>query len=102
MRPTRTHKVQIDCNGYLNLIAPLDYETEKAFELAVDVFDKSNNPLTATKRFTIEVINVNDNAPKLDGFNAGEENKCELSIYEDVQIGLVKFLGLIISFSYTA
>lgn len=84
----RSSRVQIDSNGYLSLIAALDYETEPELELNIDVFDKSNHPLTTSRHFFVKVININDNPPQfVDLPPQNGDNEYILSIYEDVDVG---------------
>lgn len=91
LRP-RSSNVQIDTNGYLSLIAPLDYESQREIEINVEVLDKSSEPLTTSRKYIIKVLNVNDNPPQFVGFDqegrlSGTKDDCEFSVYEDVDVG---------------
>lgn len=83
IRPSST-KVQIDVNGYLSLITPLDYETERELKVGVEVYDKTSHPLTTSRLYTIKVNNVNDNPPQFIDILSDE---CEFSVSENVDIG---------------
>lgn len=83
LRPAST-KVQIDPNGYLSLVTPLDYETERELKINVEVFDKTSYPLTTSRVYTIKVNNINDNPPQ---FIDILDDDCEFSVSENAEIG---------------
>jgi hypothetical protein len=75
-----TRHVAVDKNGGLYLRAQLDYEKIKKFNVTLRIFDDSPRPLYTTKEYQINVLNVNDNLPKL--IMPNNKNECELSVNE--------------------
>lgn len=51
------------CSGLLLLSAPLDYETERFHRLTVRAVDHGLPSLSSTQTLTVEVGDVNDQAP---------------------------------------
>ncbi|XP_075050499.1 protocadherin-8-like [Mixophyes fleayi] len=52
-------------SGSVILAGKVDYETKQTYEFDVQAQDLSSNPLTATCKITVHVIDVNDNAPAI-------------------------------------
>ena len=52
-----------DQSGNISLVASLDYEIVQAYNLTVGVSDLGDPPLSTTTLLTVEIANVNDNAP---------------------------------------
>ncbi|KAI7797451.1 protocadherin-8-like isoform X2 [Triplophysa rosa] len=51
--------------GAVTLKSPVDYETRKSYELSVQAYDLGVNSVPSTSKVTVEVVDVNDNAPEI-------------------------------------
>ncbi|XP_024919122.1 protocadherin alpha-3-like [Cynoglossus semilaevis] len=72
----------IDPNtGEITVTGLIDFEKSKNYEIDIKASDKGNAPLTTAKSVLINVVDVNDNAPKIDVTSFSS------SIKEDSKIG---------------
>ncbi|XP_063794565.1 protocadherin-8-like [Pseudophryne corroboree] len=51
--------------GGVTLVGEVDFETKQSYEFDVQAQDFGSNPLSATCRVTVRVVDVNDNAPAI-------------------------------------
>lgn len=80
----KSDSVQIDSEGFLYLVRPLDYEQNKELHLNVVVSDKSSRPLRVSKKVLIKILNVNDNKPVFNNLpNENREKECSFSLVEN-------------------
>ncbi|XP_056411457.1 protocadherin-8-like isoform X2 [Hyla sarda] len=64
--PEVRHHFKIDPKtGGVTLEGKIDFETKQIYEFDVQAQDLSPNPLTATCKITVNIIDVNDNAPTI-------------------------------------
>ncbi|XP_063813184.1 protocadherin-8-like [Pseudophryne corroboree] len=64
--PEVCHLFKVDPkSGSITLEGKVDYETKQTYEFDVQAQDLSSNPLTASCKVTVHVIDVNDNAPAI-------------------------------------
>ena len=74
--------VTVDKDVNLMLINPIDFELSQFIEFNVRIYDKSARPLSVTKNFKINVLNINENYPQFKQFTG---SKCQLDVYESDQ-----------------
>ncbi|XP_051506001.1 protocadherin gamma-A11-like [Myxocyprinus asiaticus] len=67
--------------GELTVIGPVDYENANNFEIDIQASDKGAAPLTSDKSITIQIVDVNDNAPEI------EVTSFSSAVPEDSKIG---------------
>nr|CDS25538.1 protocadherin 1 [Hymenolepis microstoma] len=84
MSITDTDQVIIESDsGSLVLISPLDYEKENSFKFIVTASDKneySPSKTSATATVVVEIINVNDNKPRLVSLKSIDDKTCQKMI----------------------
>ncbi|XP_056585645.1 protocadherin-8-like isoform X1 [Triplophysa dalaica] len=51
--------------GAVTLRSPVDYETRRSYELNVQAYDLGVNSVPSTSKVTVEIVDVNDNAPEI-------------------------------------
>lgn len=52
-------------SGQIYVIAGLDYEEEKQYQFLVEVVDHGRIPLSSSAMVTVDVVDINDNAPQI-------------------------------------
>lgn len=52
-------------SGAVILKSPVDYEARKSYELRLKAYDLGTNPVPSTCMVTVEIVDVNDNAPEV-------------------------------------
>lgn len=72
-------------SGVLTPTRALDYDSgDTVFSVTVQATDGGVPPLSATKTFTVRLVNLNDNAPHLD-----ENSRGDIAVDENTEIGTV-------------
>lgn len=65
--------------GSLYLRSTLDYELATTYVLGIVASDKATIPLTSQTRFTVHVLDVNDNAPTIAVTDATGDGEAEIT-----------------------
>ena len=68
--------------GVLTVVSPLDYEIKKVYTFNIRAQDSANRKLIAVTHVTVDVIDVNDNAPSF-----VDVNTYEISVIENINMG---------------
>ena len=74
-------KFNISQEGKISVVAPLDREVTETFELTVKAETEATPALVAYTHVTVQIMDVNDNAPKF------ESNPYRISVAENAQVG---------------
>lgn len=69
-------------SGTIFTAKPLDRETIDRYSVLITATDSGVPPLSTSKEFTIDILDINDNAPKF------TESHYTTSVYENVSVGI--------------
>ncbi|XP_039692274.1 LOW QUALITY PROTEIN: protocadherin alpha-13-like [Pteropus medius] len=70
-------------SGEIRTKAKLDFEENKLYEISVEATDKGNIPMAGHCTILVEILDINDNAPKI------TITSLSLPVREDAQVGTV-------------
>nr|KAF6448285.1 hypothetical protein HJG63_014987 [Rousettus aegyptiacus] len=70
-------------SGEIRTIGKLDFEENKLYEISVEATDKGNIPMAGHCTILVEILDINDNAPKI------IITSLSLPVREDAQVGTV-------------